>query len=388
MGRTIDAPAMTEDLINDNERSGRPLLPEAIRLDDSQIQQAALLAGEEAPDMSWTRFLRGLSLIALKQWINHRKATIVVGPELSPEEPDRLLALNGLATQLLCVSPLADEVEVPLSPWQETATSPQMLLLSEVDEDNGVVHFPGVLDAKAFIGEVMRLKASKKEAVELPLELFQGGLERMLRWVNLLEKDALPRVGLGPSAVALEGFSAEMKSLRKWLDQLLNAPTLIPLPAVGTRGQRPVVQMITPEVEMLEGREAIAVAICPTPSIWAETPLAEILLEHDRKDGKVVWRRQANKDTPIEGPVPWPLEPLLPGQVITIKLRPHGAPGASQATLTLEAPDAAQMRLGDELIQQAIQQSMLATNLNSLIPKEDKAVGREVAARLWLLRGK
>ena len=81
----------------------------------------------------------------------------MVGPELNPEDPDRLLALNGLATHLLCASPLADVVEVPLNHWRKTATAPQLLLLAQVDEDAGVVHFPGVLDARAFVAEVMRV---------------------------------------------------------------------------------------------------------------------------------------------------------------------------------------------------------------------------------------
>jgi hypothetical protein len=376
-------------LEQDEGAMGRPLPAGAILLSEKDLQRAAQqLVPAQSLEERWARFLRLLSLQALKHWFGERKTSVVVGPELNPEDPDRLLALNGLATQLLCASPLADVVEVPLNHWRKTATAPQLLLLAQVDEDAGLVHFPGVLDARAFIAEVMRLKANNKDAVGLPLELFQGGLERMLRWLSLVEKEALPRVGLSSSG---DG-SPWITGLQEWITGLLDDPGLVPIPVRGTRGpalrglnQGAVreVRLITPQVIAPVDGTVTAHVYCSTPTIWPDTQLTEILF---LQEGKVLQQLLATSDMPIHGPVPWPMEPLLPQQVITIKLRPYGAPGGSYATLSLVAPDAGEICWGDEVVAKAMQMAPAAANLNNLFSGEERVLSGEIAARLWLLR--
>ncbi|MCP9826227.1 hypothetical protein [Synechococcus sp. EJ6-Ellesmere] len=366
---------------------GLPLHPEAIRLSEEEMARAAALVDlAEEPELAWTRYLRGLALAALSKELKHRNATITIGPELSPEDPQRLLALDGRATQLLCISPLADAVAVPLSPWRDAATAPQLLLLAQVDEDHGTVQFLGVLDAVGLVAEIRRLGASAQAAVELPLERFGGGLERLLRWVRLLEPDALPRAGLGGSSVAQVGERTAMAGLQQWLAQVLSSPTLMPLPVLGTRGgEAAVVRLITPEVKTAADGSAMTQAVCPTPSIWAETPLAEILLE---QEGKVVWQQLATRRNPIEGPIRWPLDPLLPQQRLMICLRPYGAPGGAYAVVTLIAPDAAVMQEGDEVIENELRE-LLEVDPVVIKPsqQEARAVTAEARVRQWLAIG-
>lgn len=363
---------------------GLPLHPEAIRLSEEEMATpASLVDSADEPELAWSRYLRGLALAALRKGLKHRNAAITIGPELSPEDPQRLLALNGRATQLLCTSPLAETVEVPLSHWRDTATAPQLLLLAQVDEDHGTVQFLGVLDAAGFVAEVRQLGAAAQATVELPLERFGGGLERLLRWVTLLEPDALPRAGLGGISVAQVGERTAMAGLQQWLGQVLSRPTLIPLPVVGTRGGvAPVVRLITPEVKTTADGSAIVQAVCHTPSIWAETPLAEILLE---QEGKVVWQLLATRRNPIEGPIQWPLDPLLPQQRLTIRLRPYGAPGGAYAAVTLIAPDAAEMQEGEEAIEHGFRELLeVDAGSKEQSQPEEKSVVAEVRARQWL----
>jgi hypothetical protein len=376
-------------LEQDEGAMGRPLAAGAILLSEKDLQRAAQqLDPAQSLEERWARFLRLLSLQALKRWLGERKPSVVVGPELNPEDPDRLLALNGLATQLLCVSPLADVVEVPLIHWRKTATAPQLLLLAQVDEDAGLVHFPGVLDARAFVAEVMRVKASHKDAVDLPLALFQGGLERMARWVSLLEKEALPRVGLSSSG---DG-SPWITGLQEWISGLLDDPGLVPIPVRGTRGpalrglnQGAVreVRLITPQVIAPVDGTVTAHVYCSTPSIWADTPLTEILLLDEGEN--VLKQLLVTEEMPIRGPVLWPLEPLQPHQKITMKLRRYRAPGGAYAELSIVAPNAAEMGFGDQVIAKAVKEFSLERSLKKLMFPEDKALAGEIAARVWLL---
>ena len=375
---TARLPAMEEP------RWGGPLLPEAIALEDDELRKAVdtLLPGED-PEQGWTRYQRALALLALRRWLKHRKAAVVVGPEIRPEDPDRLLAIGGRATQLLCASSLAEEVLVPLRAWEQTATAPQLVLLAIVDEDNGVVEFPGVLEAAAIVAEIKEHLESTEESIELRTTLFQGGLERLLRWVTLLEPEALPRAGLSGMETAESGGCGVMEGLQQWLARVISSSALVPLPVLGTRGAASAeVRLITPEVTRTADDSSIAEALCSTPSIWADTPLAEILLE---QDGETVWQQLATRQNPIEGPQPWPLKPLLPRQQLTIRLRPHGAAGGAYATLILIAPNATVMEKMEEAIQQRWQE-LLNTGASAIDEslQQDWAVVAEIRARQWL----
>ncbi|MGB5134452.1 MAG: hypothetical protein WBN89_04685 [Prochlorococcaceae cyanobacterium] len=371
----------------DDSAWGLPLHPEAICLSEEEMARAAALVDPaDEPEAAWTRYLRALALAALRKELKQRNAAITIGPELSPEDPQRLLALNGRATQLLCVSPLAETVKVPLSHWRETAKAPQLLLLAQVDEDQGTVQFLGVLDAVAFVAEVQSQEADARATVELPLDHFGGGLERLLRWVRLMEADDLPRAGLSDMSSAQPGGRAVLEGLQQWLAQVLSSPTLVPLPVLGTRGGATAqVRLITPAVKLAADGSPIAEALCRTPSIWADTPLAEILIE---QEGKVVWQRLATRRNPIEGPIAWPLQPLLPQQRITIRLRPYGALGGSYAMLTLVTPDGALMQRREEAIEQGLRQ-LLETDSKDLKQslQLSQLVASELLARLWFDNG-
>jgi hypothetical protein len=363
---------------------GLPLHPEAIRLSEEEIAKAAgLVNPTEDQELGWTRYLRGLALAALRKELKQRNAVITIGPELSPEDPHRLLALNGRATQLLCISTQAETVVVPLTPWRETATAPQLLLLAKVDEDLGTVQFLGVLDAGTFVAGIRRHKAAAQEAMVLPLERFGGGLQRLLRWVNLLEPEALPRAGLGSVSMSPESTRAVMAGLQQWLEQVLSSPSLIALPVMGTRGGMSlVVRLINPEVKTSANGSAVAQALCSTPSIWAEQPLAEILLVQEEK---VLWQLLATRQKPIIGPVRWPLDPLLPHQRMTVRLRPFGAPGSAYAELVLVAPDADLMQEGEKAVEQSRREMMEADlEVARQAPQEERAVDIEVRARQWI----
>ena len=375
----------TRSAAMDEPRWGRALPVGAITLDQGELSQAAasLVPGED-PERGWTRYLRTLALMAMRRWLKQRGAAVVVGPEVEPEAPERLLAIQGLVTQLLCVSPLAGAVAVPLEPWQKTATAPQLLLLAQVDEDNGVVEFPGVLDAATVVGEIQKQRRSERELIELPVQLFNGGLERLLRWVTLLEPEALPRVGLSDKTAGPFADPPDLAGLQLWLKQLLRGQTLVPLVVLGARGGMPsVVKLISPEVTSTGEGMGLALAVCATPSIWAATPLAEILLE---SDGKVVWQRLASRRNPIEGPVPWPLEPLLPHQRLTVRLRPHGAPGGAYASVTLGAPDNIALEKAEEAIQQVLSAFLdgeVTDAPTSML--EESSIATEIRARCWLV---
>jgi len=329
--------------------SGRPLLVDAMVLNEEQIGRAARCVDPaDSGEAAWTRYLRALALEGLKEQILRQKLTITLGPELEPEAPGRLLAVNGIATQLVCCTDLADFLEVDLSPWRQEVTAPQMLLAVQVDEDNGVVRVPGVLKGSSFVAQIKQEWAPlDAETVEVPLHSFTGGVEKLLRWTTLLPASAFPRLAVTP-----EGSASRWRytaRLDEWVKRLLQeAPTPIPLLVSGARStDLAELGLINPRVELNPQGEPVALAVCSTPTIWADRPLAEILIE---RDGMPVWQKLATSKEPIEGPIAWPLEPLLPGGSFILKLRPYGATGGVYAKANLLAPDPRTLSATDELL--------------------------------------
>ena len=231
--------------------------------------------------------------------------------------------------------------------------------------------------AAALIAEIQKVGGGADDAVELPTALFQGGLERLLRWVTLLEPEALPRVGLSGSTLDRDETRGGLADLQGWLTKLLKGSTLVTLPVMlaarggglqfedsffaipdekGNTGAG-MLRLITPLVERTEDGTARSLAICATPSIWADRALVEIRLEIN---GQLVWEKHVSRREPIEGPILWPLEPLLPHQHVTIRLRPQGAPAEGFATVTLQAPDAAAMEEGEVAIEQGLHEAFYA----------------------------
>ena len=82
------------------------------------------------------------------------------------------------------------------------------------------------------------------------------------------------------------------------------------------------------------------------PTIFAADPLAEVRLE---QGGRLLWQRQAPLLEPIQGPLPWPLPPLSPGERMLLRLRPMGEPEGHAATIELEAAAAAVLARNEAL---------------------------------------
>ncbi len=164
------------------------------------------------------RHRHGLALAALRQAMAERQLSLPLGPQHDPDDPTRLLSLNRFAVQLATTGIAGDQVEVATSFWQTAAGAPQLLLVAAVDTENDVVHFPGVLTAQEVVAAVrdQRIAASDTaDTMELKLECFKGGIDRLLSLVQLLDAEALPRQALGPAATVT--LTAGVVAIADWL---------------------------------------------------------------------------------------------------------------------------------------------------------------------------
>ena len=81
-------------------------------------------------------------------------------------------------------------------------------------------------------------------------------------------------------------------------------------------------------------------ALVSQPTIVVKGPLNELRLEN--QDG-ILWQKLASSTQSIEGPIPWPIQPLSPNQILTLRVRPKGASGGDFATYSVVAGSAESM---------------------------------------------
>ena len=98
--------------------------------------------------------------------------------------------------------------------------------------------------------------------------------------------------------------------------------------------------VLTPRLSLNARGEAVAAVAIASPTILSTELLEEIRIE---REGELLWQRRALPGEPIEGPIPWPLAPMRPGQRLVLMLRPQGVQADYYALIVLEGDPASRM---------------------------------------------
>ncbi len=159
---------------------------------------------------------------------------------------------------------------------------------------------------------------------------------------------ALIGTGLPVPAAPTTASTAPQHTLLQKLRTLLGLN-----PAIATGGSRQgsvlSVCLITPRLEASTTAAPMALVPIVRPTIMAAAPLNEVRLE---RNGALLWQRLASSTQPIEGAIPWPLEPLQSGETLQLRLRPRGASGGDFADVTLQAAPADRLLRTETTIRQ------------------------------------
>ena len=128
----------------------------------------------------------------------------------------------------------------------------------------------------------------------------------------------------------------------------------------------PSICVLTPAVQPDGLGKATALVALDQPTIFAIGRFRSVRIEGP--DG-VLWQRQGSESDPIEGPIRWPLPPILPGQKLMLRLQPETAAGDQFASIELQGSAATAMakngalrkRLGKvpRAWRQAVEQALL-----------------------------
>ena len=124
---------------------------------------------------------------------------------------------------------------------------------------------------------------------------------------------------------------------------------LAALPALALQGPAaPVaVCVVSPRVEAVHEGDALGLVPTPRPQLVVIDPLLELRIE---RQGRLVWQQRAAAGKTFQAPLSWPLDPITPGEVVLLRLRPRQAPEGAFAHVQLVGASAQRMASTEALI--------------------------------------
>ena len=267
-------------------------------------------------------------------------------------------------------------------------------MAANIDEENNIVFFKGIITAKEFINTFLQRNA-RNQSYEISLDKFQGGIDKLFNYVQILDPKALSRVGLtsktNPQVSIFKkiGFSKRNISIAiaaagiiifgpsVFRPKLLGNIASIQISQIEiTKATRGIDKektlnlcLFTPRI-LLDNSTSTQIAdtSIDQPLIFSPDPLNEITIS---KNGKILWSKNSSFDKKINEPIPWPISPITPNEEYLLTIRPEGTVLGEEAKFILRgSPETSLVKLGNLIEKLGENEKEWNKAINKLI-KED-----------------
>ena len=338
--------------------------------------------------------LSQLAILAIKKVINERGINLKLKKNKNITEQDCILEINNFSIQVVFTGISSDSLVVPLKRWYKINDAPQIILAASIDEENNIVFFKGIITAKEFINTFLERNA-RNQSYEISLDKFQGGIDKLFNYVQILDPKALSRVGLTSktnSKVSIFkkiGFSKRNISIAiaaagiiifgpsVFRPKLLGNIASIQISQIEiTKATRGIDKektlnlcLFTPRI-LLDNSTSTQIAdtSIDQPLIFSPDPLNEITIS---KNGKTLWSKNSSFDKKIDEPIPWPITPITPNEEYLLTIRPEGTVLGEEAKFILRgSPETSLVKLGNLIEKLGENEKEWNKAINKLI-KED-----------------
>ena len=333
---------MKESNMNNNLQEAFPIPEDSIYLDQ---------------DLELSK--RELIIKALKKILEDKKLNLPLGPTLDLNNPERSIILNKFDIQIVFTGMISEEIIVPLKNSKIENKGPQLFLAVQVEEELNIVHFKGVLKSDEFKKIIQNRKINQNEII-LSTDSFKGGIDRLLRFVRLLNPNSIKRAYI-QSESPLININAIKKRLKISSSVITGAivlalfgPQLLRPKLIGgiaslTPGSYEVVSstrsfasqknsicLLTPLARTNANDELEAIINIDKPLIYSLKPLNEIKIS---KNGNVIWSKTASSKNKVTGPLNWPIKEINEENKYQLSIRPSGSGIGSNVIINLKIDD-------------------------------------------------
>ena len=313
--------------------------------------------------------VRQIVIKALEKTIKERNLDFKLGPVLNLNDPSRSIILNKFDIQITTSSLISDETIFSLKNSKTVGKGPQLILAAQVEEDSKIVYFKGVLTSNE-LEEIIDKKDIRRDELNISLDSFTGGIDRLFRLIRLLDTEAIPRLNL-VSKSNLKIFTELKRKIKIGgfiaigsLSAILFGPELLRPKLIGSiatltpqsfevnsftrsSSEKKSICLLTPTITRGEDNILRSLIKIDKPTIYSLKPLNEIKII---KDNKILWRRIASSNQKIEGPINWPLESIKRGDKFKLSLRAEGTTLGSEININLITDSTEELNKLDQII--------------------------------------
>ena len=358
--------------------------------DDNFFEAKPISDSAVSIDIEKVKSLDQASIVALKKVISDENLNLEVKLISSIKDLDCLVEINKFYIQIVITGISSDEAIIPLERWYKKNSAPQLILAMSIDEENGLIEFPGLITEKEF-KKLIKEPNPKNKYVNIPINSFKGGINRFLSMIQILDLEALSREGLRESKIRinlLDNLIFHRKKLSLGLLILagifatpsLFKPRLVyNLASISANKLEPIYTRSSSEENNIkicllspnssfDGTKNIVNLSFDKPLIFPKTKVEKIIIS---KNGEIIWSREINSNKKSYKPIQWPIKPVEPNEEYLISFAQNGISSEEYLDITLKAsPQKSFKKLSNEIKKIGSSKSAWIKNINNKLKKE------------------
>jgi hypothetical protein len=358
--------------------------------DDNFFEAKPISDSAVSIDIEKVKSLDQASIVALKKVISDENLNLEVKLISSIKDLDCLVEMNKFYIQIVITGISSDEAIIPLERWYKKNSAPQLILAMSIDEENGLIEFPGLITEKEFKA-LIKEPNPKNKYVNIPINSFKGGINRLLSMIQILDLEALSREGLRESKIRinlLDNLIFHRKKLSLGLliiagifvSPSLFKPRLVynlasisanKLESSYTRSSSEEnnikICLLSPN-SSFDGTKNIVNLSFDKPLIFPTTKVDKIIIS---KNGEIIWSKKINFNKKLYKPLQWPIKPVEPNEEYLISFAQNGISSEEYLDITLKAsPQKSFKKLSNEIKKIGSSKSAWIKNINNKLKKE------------------
>ena len=358
--------------------------------DDNFFEAKPISDSAVSIDIEKVKSLDQASIVALKKVISDENLNLEVKLISSIKDLDCLVEINKFYIQIVITGISSDEAIIPLKRWYKKNSAPQLILAMSIDEENGLIEFPGLITEKEFKA-LIKEPNPKNKYVNIPINSFKGGINRLLSMIQILDLEALSREGLRGSKIRinlLDNLIFHRKKLSLGLliiagifvSPSLFKPRLVyNLASISANKLEPIYTRSSSEENNIkicllspnssfDGTKNIVNLSFDKPLIFPKTKVEKIIIS---KNGEIIWSREINSNKKSYKPIQWPIKPVEPNEEYLISFAQNGISSEEYLDITLKAsPQKSFKKLSNEIKKIGSSKSAWIKNINNKLKKE------------------
>ena len=358
--------------------------------DDNFFEAKPISDSAVSIDIEKVKSLDQASIVALKKVISDENLNLEVKLISSIKDLDCLVEINKFYIQIVITGISSDEAIIPLKRWYQRNSAPQLILAMSIDEENGLIEFPGLITEKEFKA-LIKEPNPKNKYVNIPINSFKGGINRFLSMIQILDLEALSREGLRGSKIRinlldnlifhrkklslglliLAGIFATPSLFKPRLVYNLASISANKLESSYTRSSSEEnnikICLLSPN-SSFDGTKNIVNLSFDKPLIFPTTKVEKIIIS---KNGEIIWSREINSNKKSYKPIQWPIKPVEPNEEYLISFAQNGISSEEYLDITLKAsPQKSFKKLSNEIKKIGSSKSAWIKNINNKLKKE------------------